>query len=53
MSPEIAALLVLLAGVAAAVVFTLAVVVVVDRSVPDTRAESEGEKEEGPESERS
>jgi hypothetical protein len=53
LSPEIAALLVLLAGVVAAVVFTLAVVVAVDRSAPNTRAESEGEKEEGRESERS
>ncbi len=42
MSPEIVALLVLLGGVVAAVAFTLIVVVTVDRSVANPRAESEG-----------
>ncbi len=51
MSPEIVALLVLLGFAAAAVVFTLVFVVVVDRSVANTRAENEGEKDEDRESE--
>ena len=46
MSAEILALLVLIGGMAAAVVFTLVIVVVVDRSVPNTRAENEGQKDE-------
>ena len=53
LSPEIAALLVLLGFAAAAVVFTLVFVVVVDRSVANTRAENEGEKDEDRESESS
>ncbi len=53
MSAEIVALLVLIGGMAAAVVFTLVIVVVVDRSVPNTRAEHEGEKDEVQESETS
>jgi hypothetical protein len=40
------ALLVLLGFVAGAIVFTLIFVVVVDRSVANTRAENEGEKDE-------
>ena len=45
MSAEIVALLVLSGGIAAAVVFTLVIVVVVDRSVANARAENEVEKE--------
>ena len=41
MSPEIAALLVLLAGAAAAVGFTLAIVFVVDRSAANARPPEE------------
>lgn len=44
MSAEIVALLFLIGGIAAAVVFTLVIVVVVDRSVANPRAETEGEK---------
>lgn len=51
MSPEIVALLVLLGFAAAAVVFTLVIVFVVDRSVVNTRADEEGEKNEEQESE--
>ncbi len=46
MSPNVVALLVLLGFVAGAIVFTLIFVVVVDRSVANTRAENEGEKDE-------
>jgi ammonia channel protein AmtB len=46
MSPEIVALLVLLGFAAAAFVFTLVVVFVVDRSVANTRADEEGEEGE-------
>jgi hypothetical protein len=53
LSAEILALLVLIGGMAAAVVFTLVIVVVVDRSVPNTRAENEGQKDEERESEKS
>ena len=53
LSPEIVALLVLLGFAAAAVVFTLVFVVVVDRSVANTRAENEGEKDEERGSEKS
>ena len=45
LSAEVVALLFLIGGIAAAVVFTLVFVVVVDRSVPNTRAENEGEEE--------
>ena len=45
MSAEIVALLVLAGGAVAAVVFTLVIVVAVDPSVPNTRAENEGERE--------
>ncbi|MDP8950040.1 MAG: hypothetical protein M3N00_07335 [Actinomycetota bacterium] len=48
MSPEIVALLVLLGFAAAAVVFTLVFVVVVDRSVANTRADDEGKRGEEP-----
>ena len=51
MSPEIVALLVLLGFAAAAVVFTLVIVFVVDRSVVNTRADEEGETNEEQESE--
>jgi hypothetical protein len=51
LSAEIGALLILAGGAVAAVVFTLVIVVAVDPSVPDTRAENEGEKEEGRERE--
>jgi hypothetical protein len=51
MSPEIVALLVLLGFAAAAFVFTLVIVFVVDRSVANTRADEEGEKDEEQESE--
>lgn len=53
MSAEIVALLVLLAGVVGAVVFTLAVVVVVDHSGAKSRLGNEGEKEEERETEKS
>ncbi|HEV2126561.1 MAG TPA: hypothetical protein VGW38_27700 [Chloroflexota bacterium] len=53
MSAEIVALLILLAGVAAAVVFTLAVVVVVDRSGANPHSGNEGGKEEEGEDEKS
>ncbi|CAA9435211.1 hypothetical protein AVDCRST_MAG82-2417 [uncultured Rubrobacteraceae bacterium] len=46
MSAEIVALLVLAGGIATAVVFTLVIVVVVDRPVAGTRAGNEGEKED-------
>ncbi len=52
MSPEIVALLVLLGFAAAAVVFTLVFVFVVDRSVANTRADDEGEKDEERETEK-
>lgn len=45
MSPEIVALLVLLAGVVAAVVFTLVIVVAVDPSDVNPRSGNEGEEE--------
>jgi hypothetical protein len=45
LSAEIVALLVLAAGALAAVVFTLIIVAVVDRSVPNTRAVTEGEEQ--------
>jgi hypothetical protein len=51
LSAEIVALLVLAGGAVAAVVFTLVIVVAVDPSVPNTRAENEGEIEEERESE--
>jgi hypothetical protein len=51
LSPEIVALMVLLGLAAAAFVFTLVVVFVVDRSVANTRADEEGEKNEEQESE--
>ena len=51
MSPEIVALLVLLGGVVAAVVFTLAVVFMVDRSAGNTRSPNQDGKERGRESE--
>ena len=50
MSAEIVALLVLAGGAVAAVVFTLVIVVVVDRPVASTRAEGDaatGEEREG------
>ena len=46
LSPNVVALLVVLGFVAGAIVFTLIFVVVVDRSVANTRAENEGEKDE-------
>jgi hypothetical protein len=51
LAPEIAALLVLLGFAAAAVVFTLVIVFVVDRSVANARADEEGEKDDEQESE--
>ena len=45
LSPEIVALLVLLAGVVAAVVFTLVIVVAVDPSDVNPRSGNEGEEE--------
>lgn len=54
MSPEIVALLVLLGFAAAAVVFTLVFVIVVDRSLANTRSGNEEErKDEDRESEKS
>ena len=44
MSPEIVALLFLAGGAVAAVMFTLAIVVAVDPSVPDARAEQGEER---------
>ena len=44
MSPEIVALLVLLAGVVAAVVFTLVIAVAVDPSGVNPRSGNEGEE---------
>jgi len=46
LSAEIVALLVLIGGIVAAVVFTLVIVVAVDPSDANTRAENEGEKVE-------
>ena len=46
MSAEIVALLILLGAIVAAVVFTLAIVVAVDPSDANRRAENEGEKDE-------
>ncbi len=45
LSPEIVALLVLLGGVVAAVVFTLVIVVAVDPSDANPRSGNEGEEE--------
>lgn len=45
MSASIVALLILLGFVAAAIVFTLVFVVVVDRSIASTRAENEEERD--------
>ncbi len=45
MAPEIVALLVLLGGVVAAVVFTLVIVVAVDPSDANPRSGNEGEEE--------
>jgi hypothetical protein len=53
LSAEIVALLVLAGGAVAAVVFTLVIVVVVDPSDANPRAESEGEKDEKQQSEKS
>ncbi len=53
LSPEIVALLVLLAGVVAAVVFTVVIVLVVDPSDTNPRSGNEGEKEEERETEKS
>jgi hypothetical protein len=53
LSPEIVALLVLLGGVVAAVVFTLVIVVAVDPSDANPRSGNEGEKEEERETEKS
>ena len=53
MSPEIVALLVLLGGVVAAILFTLFIVVAVDPSDGDPRSGNEGEKEEEREAEKS
>jgi hypothetical protein len=53
LSAEIVALLVLAGGAVAAVVFTLVIVVAVDLSVPNTRAENEGKKDEEREGEKS
>jgi hypothetical protein len=52
LSAEIVALLVLAGGAVTAVVFTLAIVVLVDPSDANTRTENEGEKEEERGSER-
>lgn len=52
MSPEIVALLVLFVGAVAAVVFTLIVVVTVDRSAADTRPPNGGDGARVPEGER-
>jgi hypothetical protein len=53
LSPEIVALLVLLGFAAAAVVFTLVFVVMVDRSVANTPADDEAEKDKERQSEMS
>ena len=47
MSAEIVALLVLIGGIVAAVVFTLVIVVAVNPSDANPRSENEGEKNEG------
>jgi hypothetical protein len=52
LSAEIVALLVLAGGAIAAVVFTLVIVVVVDRPDANTRAENDGAKDEERESEK-
>ena len=51
LSPEIVALLILLGGIVAAVVFTLAIVVAVDPSDANPRSGDEGEKVEERETE--
>ncbi len=51
MSPEIVALLILLGGIVAAVVFTLVIVVAVDPSDANSRSGNEGEKVEERETE--
>ena len=53
MSPEIVALLILLGGIVAAIVFTLVIVVAVDPSDANSRSGNEGEKEDVRESDRS
>ncbi len=53
LSPEIVALLILLGGIVAAIVFTLVIVVAVDPSDANPRTGSEGEKEEKRETEKS
>jgi NADH:ubiquinone oxidoreductase subunit 3 (subunit A) len=51
LSPEIVALLILLGGIVAAVVFTLVIVVAVDPSDANPRSGNEGEKVEERETE--
>ncbi len=53
LSAEIVALLILLGGIVAAVVFTLVIVVAVDPSDANSRSGNEGEKEDVRESDRS
>jgi hypothetical protein len=53
LSAEIVALLILVGSIVAAVVFTLVIVVAIDPSDANRRAENEGEKQEERGSERS